>query len=517
MTDNNHNFNAFTPDGYLYESTVQPHLFSAELSHSASISSPIADSYNNIDFYKTLIHGLFGMYLDGEITLEEFVQRKNWPEVCARDAVIEGRLKERSLAQMPKVKEVEENDQNTELGAKVAEIGNKKNKSKTFHKENVQKILEKFKKDGKLRPMGSRLDEPKRKEVLGRIAKLRRFMHEKMMDRKKRFLSESSIDSYKIYEIIMNIANEALSRLDNKNMVDSFNFDNFAVKYQQSPVYLSDCNIRSKSYMIKSKQTYSQRKAEQTHLKRFLRDMDNKSSTHAQMVVSVFDQTVDRYYKHIRPPTPVRLVEKMQMLEKIKEEIRKKEAEVAGESPIKVEIMQTAHKEDEECESPGLSVSKRDQKINEARKGRFSFFRLDTRNLEQLTNNIGDRLSSPVKSPNPSLKPIPSTDRSKKQPQLFSITKSTFSSKMKSATDTRDVEEYKFCKQRQLLEYLKLDGRAHKEHRGVLDNKIKVLESVHEQIDDDRNNLKKKIEFFDPLNIEDLKYYLDTTENYSVD
>lgn len=92
----------------------------------------------------------------------------------------------------------------------------------------------------------------------------------------------------------------------------------------------------------------------------------------------------------------------------------------------------------------------------------------------------------------------------------------TFSSTMKTVLDRRDVEEYHYHREKQLLEYLKLDGRQHREQRQILDNKIDTLKCLHSQIEEDKTNLLRKIDQFNPLDIEDLKRYLDMTKNYSV-
>ena len=51
---------------------------------------------------------------------------------------------------------------------------------------------------------------------------------------------------------------------------------------------------------------------------------------------------------------------------------------------------------------------------------------------------------------------------------------------MKAAIDTRDEEEYKYFKEKRLLQYMRLDGRLYKEYRRQLDNKIKTLEIIHQ-------------------------------------
>lgn len=92
----------------------------------------------------------------------------------------------------------------------------------------------------------------------------------------------------------------------------------------------------------------------------------------------------------------------------------------------------------------------------------------------------------------------------------------TFGSKIRTVADRRDIEEFNYDRERQFLEYLKLDGRRHQEQRKILDQKIEALVAQHGQIDEDKANLFKKIEEFNPLDIEELKRYLEATKNYTV-
>ena len=109
--------------------------------------------------------------------------------------------------------------------------------------------------------------------------------------------------------------------------------------------------------------------------------------------------------------------------------------------------------------------------------------------------------------------PLSENSRHVKIPQKF---RPTFNSTMKTVLDRRDVEEFHYHRERQLLEYLKLDGRHYRDQRQVLDNKIDSLKCMHSQIEEDKTNLLRKIDQFNPLDIEDLKRYLDMTKNYSV-
>ncbi len=92
----------------------------------------------------------------------------------------------------------------------------------------------------------------------------------------------------------------------------------------------------------------------------------------------------------------------------------------------------------------------------------------------------------------------------------------TFGSKIRTVMDRRDIDEFNYHREKQMLEYLKLDGKQYREQRKILDQKIEALVSQHGQIDEDKTNLLRKIEEFNPLDIEELKRYIDITKNYSV-
>ena len=107
--------------------------------------------------------------------------------------------------------------------------------------------------------------------------------------------------------------------------------------------------------------------------------------------------------------------------------------------------------------------------------------------------------------------------KSSRHPKIPEGYRPTFSSTMKTVLDRRDIEEFHYHREKNMLEYLKLDGRQYREQRKILDEKIDALTNLHSQIEEDKTNLLKKIDQFNPLDIEELKRYLDMTKNYSVE
>lgn len=253
----------------------------------------------HLDFFKAQIHLIFGMYLEGDIDLEEFIQYRNWPQLAIQKLGLSRIFEVRRMTESPIAKVA---NRAVEFRKGVKDNQPPKEFKNQAHKEFLKKILSQFVRSNHRRTIVA-LD-PKIQQVQDRIKVLRKFITEKMNARKRNQENDSTFDNFKIYAAIMNVANEVIKKIENKNMIDSFNIDNFRIELQKSPIYLSDMNIRRKAFGAKPDMTYKEKEAEKVHLKRFLRDMDNKSSTHAQMVVSVFKQTVDRYYKHLRPPTP---------------------------------------------------------------------------------------------------------------------------------------------------------------------------------------------------------------------
>lgn len=260
----------------------------------------IQETGGHLDFYRSHVTLMFGMYLEGSLELEEFVQYRNWPQIAIRELGIDNLLQ---LRQQIEGRREESSVKLFDLRSSVISKGSQKKEFKnTAHKEFLKRVLSRSVRSKQKKTLY--LLDTKAQELRSRINVLRKFIIEKMNARKKKPRNITTLDSFKIFGAIMSVANEIIKKIENKNMIDSFNIDNFKVELQKSPIYFSDMNIRQKAFGVKSDQTYTEMQDEKVHLKRFLRDMDNKSSTHAQMIVSVFNQTTDRYYKHLRPPTP---------------------------------------------------------------------------------------------------------------------------------------------------------------------------------------------------------------------
>ena len=130
------------------------------------------------------------------------------------------------------------------------------------------------------------------------------------------------------------------------------------------------------------------------------------------------------------------------------------------------------------------------------------------------TNMVKDKsigkLSLPLEC---SRKQLKNTNLMKFSPTIH---RSTFTSTQRTKMDRRDIDEYEYDRERRLLTFLKLDGRQYKDQRKILDSKIGHLEATHKQIDEDKAKLLSKITTFNPLDIENLKRYLDHTTSYTV-
>ena len=459
-----------------------------------------------LQFYKKQIHFMFEMYMEGSLSIEEFVRYRSWPQVAMRELGLENLMHlSEKLSASPKVDE----SKSIKNQVKSLKIKPKDSRSK-LHKEFLKKVLSKVEKHRNKSTV--LLSDVRGQEIKARINKLKKFMVEKMKDRRKGIQNDSTIDSFKLFNVIMNVANETITKLENRNMIDSFNLNNFKAEIQKSPIYLSDMSIRTKAFAAKADQTYSEREGEKVHLKRFLRDMDNKSSTHAQLVVSVFDQIVDRYYKHLRPPTPPQIKETAKNPKMTNNENN-------GE-------MHEKHVDRSFSNYKSHSTERMEDRL--AKNIRNNSFKLDPvyeamfdtapRTLKTM-NSIGKQFNTLKGLPHESSNIINSgiQDNLQAQKEYFlGPRRPTFVSTLRRTVDNRDTIEYQYHREKRLLQYLKLDGRPYKDQRKLLDQKINNLVCQHKQIDEDKDNLLEKINSFNPLDLEDLKKYINHTNGYAV-
>ena len=486
-----------------------------------------------LDFYKSQVYQLFELYLEGSLTLEEFVEYRSWPKDAIKEVGLRPDIDSKYLQQGPILsmrgpKPGYERSPLKEQVMSIKQKGKLKEPS-NFHKEYIRNLLKGFVRSKSMWKSRNGEVNIKRKEVMARIAKLRRFMFEKMQQQRTQHMKESNIDSFKIYDIIMNIANETLVKLQNKNMIDSFDMTNFMIKQQKSPVFLSDMNIRSKQYGERSKQTYTERYTDIVNLKKFINDIKYNKSTHSDMVKTVFNQISDRYYKHLRPATPEKSISNGD--KKQKENSKTDQIHLPGaqsqpsnatlnkfETPKKINNSRMDVSQNLGMTSFNFGLSKTSidnsddvmkQRVYETeRKKTSSNFRIsknDTRSKTILKPfNKQTTMSSYM---------LAEVQKEKKAAHLG---KATFSSKMKTNLDNRNVQEYHYFKEKKLLQYLKLEGKSHLENRNILEEKIKKLETTYKQIDDDKINLLTEINAFNPLDINEMRRYIEATRNYSV-
>lgn len=467
---------------------------------------------HGLQFYKKHVYFMFDMYMDGSLTLEEFVHYRSWPQLAIRELGLEKLIAAtEKLAISPKVED------SNNVRKSVEKLKKKPRDLKTtLHKEFLKNIIEKIERS---RRKGTvLLSDIKGQETKQRLLKLRKFMLEKMKDRKKSIHNESTIDSFKLFNVIMNVANETIRKLENKNMIDSFNLDHFKAEIQKSPIYLSDMNIRMKAFGAKSCQTYSEREAEKVHLKRFLRDMDNKSSTHAQLVISVFNQIVDRYYKHLRPPTPPKVKELGEI------QARQKGLQVEKESSRNLQAQaeffrKKSGSSDQIEDRLSRNLKNNSMKIEPIYEKQFDGSPRTLRDVPIAAKFFQSRATS--KEINQTSKAglfnsSPQDTSQQSDVQFRGPQRPTFVSTLRRRVDNRDIIEYRYDREKRLLQYLKLDGRPYRDQRRLLDQKIDLLVQSHKQIDEDRDNLLDKINNFNPLDLEDLKRYINHTKGYAV-
>src|SRR3990167_5126843 len=125
-----------------------------------------------LDFYRRIIHQLFELYIEGDISLEEFVHFRSYPEVGAQLYGI-GQTVKVVPSSMQTLKFLTPNN----LG-KLKASWNEPTAGPSVHKQFLMKLATDFKKKGSSRTI--RLAKSGSKNVISRINKLRRFVHEKM-------------------------------------------------------------------------------------------------------------------------------------------------------------------------------------------------------------------------------------------------------------------------------------------------------------------------------------------------
>lgn len=429
-------------------------------------------------FYQGEIVEFFQQYLDGEITIEQLVEYKNDP-VRALQKTRQGdpfKVVFENVGEALRriaVRRVAFSQLGQDAGKRLEDygpVGIIKRRMREIKNESI------VREGVKVQVATGQASKAKEK-----IGKLKGFLLQKMLDKNRVYATDTDVDNFKLCEMVLTVANETLERIDNQNMVDRFDSQQFQLDSQLSPKFFSDFNIRRKEKPrdLRELRTFSERREEFVRLRKLVKELDTRSSTNAELISDLFTQTADKYSKHLRPPTPPK--------------IRKANNEM--KRGLLSKSVQPSNKASYPADQPPAP------------------YHLSTNYSSKTMKDSQGRSLWPA-----ARKPFKIKDAmDKKLLQSERLERGTFSSTKKATKDTRDIEEYRFNKERRLLEYLKLYGKAHKNNRIDLDLKINKIVSLNKQIEEDRVNLQGSLREFNPLELQELKKYMDLTKEHTVD
>lgn len=256
------------------------------------------------NYYKEEINFSFKLYLEGKITLDQFIDAKNFPNECMLKPEFKEFEKKIEKKRKTKYNKFAKNIGFGNDGKKafnmITNIQNKQIRitSKNFN-ENV-KLKEKIKKI-KDEPEKPLVIEKIDTKIYQRIYKLRQFLLAKMKEKRRSQKYDNDLYQFKIFEIIMNIAGEIIGKIERTNLVDFIDL-NPDIDQKTLKRY---SNFSVKTNRIKSRKLDNLDSITQNiRINKIETQMKNNSSSYVESIKSLFRETADYYFYHLRPTTP---------------------------------------------------------------------------------------------------------------------------------------------------------------------------------------------------------------------
>lgn len=419
----------------------------------------------NPNIYKEALQYFFGRYLEGMISLEEFVQIKSAPKYAFDQLKERKEKKETSKLFGAAFKKLYSRGETN-----IADNPERKHKKFGFIHSFYYDMIEKVKKER--RPDICRYSD---EQVKDRILKLRKFLKEK---KKETQMKNCLYSGTVFFEFVVSLADNALRKIKRKNLIDYFDIDQEVGKMKNK-------NCKNFSLRSKGKHSYEIDKVDKItakiRLNKIMKQIDKGSSTYVESVKQMFNKTSDFYYEHLRPVTPPKYKEKL----KIKTDTALRLAKIKRN------------------QQPSPSPGKKRQTVlfaptvtGEAK---------SSRNIT-ISNDLSYALSSNNSS----------TYEKKLEKRSSTHSKLTFNSRIRSQKTSSKEAEYAYFKERRLLEFLKLSKMGNTEHNKLINQKIDNLVKKNKGFEQEKQILSEKLKAFNPSNTEAIERYLDATQQNNV-
>ena len=495
-------------------------------------SSDVEGTYSNIDYHKEEIKFLFIKYLRGEITAEQFVQKKNNPEQASKEY-------RQALDR--------EQDKRRIYGKTFKNVIRKRILKK--NKKNSKKSKEKIKFQRTNNYMFDVIEmvkaEPDRKRridakyhIIDKINILKKFMKEK---RKERLQQGSSGKFKKIYGIVLTLANSTLEKINRSNLVDFYDmakdmgpgqlkrYSNFSVK--------STRGLKEVPRKMQELDKYT----EALRLGKILEQLDRGGSSYVDSIKNKFYRTTSSYFDTIRPITPQGVKEgKVKLRDLIGENEVQTEAKPApvkqsrdtfntinsqirsfSRKPTNISFKkQTSIVENGMISRPGtlrrgstFRLGSHSPVAKPSKKGgwvdkTYGYFGSTTSIADSKTNQ--KRRLAKGSDSNQELiygtetnvsRTLKSAKKKFSERGKNSIFKNTFNSKLRAKRSQIELEEYEYYKEKRLLEFLSLKGGKNNRNQMRIREKLRELMRDHRHIENEKGVLLNKINEFNPLDL----------------
>ena len=339
------------------------------------------------------------------------------------------------------------------------------------------------------------------KNVKDKIEKLRR--HIKLKKKENREKKTMFMDTV-FFEFVTSLANNTISKIKKKNMVDYFDIDQ-----EIGHMKLKNC----KNFTIKSKITKSQSKkqeidkvdkiTEAIRLNKIMQQIDKGSSTYVDSVKAMFTQTSDFYFDHLRPRSPSSSQRRTDASPD-KNDILNTGSVPAG-SCIKKSILKSYP--NSKLEQPVKNIlNKNKPSSSSSTKKSVIFSNLKSEKLKTL--------GSETSLVNLSAKRIKNLEHENESQS--NLLNPTFNNKIRRIKGSSKVKEYQYHKEQRLLNFLSLENPINKANQKELDLKLKRLSRENREFEMEKDILVEKMNNFNPIQTKTIEKYIETTETNDV-
>lgn len=497
-------------------------------------------SWNQMEFYRSDIQHFFKLYLKEKITLEQFIDIKNSPNLAHQQLE-----HQKSMAQPTAI-----------INANFIKFLQDKFGSNKSNTDNIPPQQKKSEQNDILNNIIFKVKNEKSPDLYVNSSKRIKRLVEKLrrtIQLKKKEIRESqqSFHNTIFFDYVNSLAKNTIRKIERNNLVDFFDVNselnemsyrkckNMTVKSRKK-----DCK---KKNSLRAKNDYGiDAITEKIRLKKFLTSMDRVSSTYVANMKEMFDQTSDHYFDSIRPQPPHHFLQSGYYdISKSKEDknshksytslrnntLYKGNQKLGSSQRIKTPYKNQTFSNRQESNQP-QKIQRSPFKRLTRRNNKLKVFKPTINFLDKLLkekkkdeNNDGVSQLSKVKSfssrndklnfsrKRSPLKKLNGSYSSKPKKYLEPI----FNCKFRQRSNKMKEQEFEFYKEYQLLNFLKLNNNTSmSRHQRKIRKKIEELLENNNILMKEKEIIIDKINHFNPLDTKNLEQYLTATDSYQV-